>query len=91
MAMSAAPEAIRWAAPKTCGTHQISSSRAAMTINVPIEPPAEIEQNSKTPSNAGLSSPTRTCMCCLELDDTSDRERTYIVSLDESSYPPSQV
>jgi hypothetical protein len=89
MAMSAAPEAIRWAAPKTCGTHQISSSRAAMTV--PIEPPAEIEQNSKTPSNAGLSSPTRTCIWCLELDDTSNRERTYIVSLDESSYPPSRV
>lgn len=28
---------------------------------MPIEPPAEMEQNSKTPSNAGLSSPTRTC------------------------------
>jgi len=27
---------------------------------VPMEPPAEMEQNSKTPSNAGLSSPTRT-------------------------------
>ena len=27
---------------------------------VPIEPPTEMEQNSKTPSNAGLSSPTRT-------------------------------
>jgi len=33
-----------------------------MTINVPIEPPADIEQNSKTPSKAGLSSPTRTCV-----------------------------
>ena len=29
-------------------------------VCVPIEPPAEMEQNSKTPSNAGLSSPTRT-------------------------------
>ena len=28
-------------------------------VCVPIEPHAEMEQNSTTPSNAGLSSPTR--------------------------------
>lgn len=31
-----------------------------MNVCLPIDPPADIEQNSKTPSNAGLSSPTRT-------------------------------
>ena len=29
-------------------------------VCVPMEPPAEMEQNSKTPSNARLSSPMRT-------------------------------
>ena len=34
---------------------QVSVARA---FDVPIEPPAEIEQNSKRPSNTGQSSPT---------------------------------
>lgn len=59
--MSAEPEAILLAAPRGgrvyewwCPEHHIELSGA------PIEPPAEIEQNSNTPSNGGLSSPTRT-------------------------------
>ena len=51
-------------------------------MNVPIDPPAEIEQNSNTPSNAGLSSPTRNCVplcvsCSTFSGVTLERNRTY--------------
>lgn len=58
MAMSVAPELMRCAAAyhDKFGYEKYDHNNG----DVHIEPPAEMEQNSKTPSNAGLSSPTRT-------------------------------
>lgn len=44
---------------------------------VPIDPPADMEQNSNTPSNAGLSSPTKTTYWSADYKQTPKaKERT---------------
>jgi hypothetical protein len=46
-----------------------------------IEPPAAMEQNSKTPSNAGLSGPgTRTVEESVSTSGSDSRERTAVVA-----------
>ncbi len=58
MAMSAAPEDICWAAPAIVPKSGMISRNDVEYSH--IDPPADSEQNSNNPSNAGLSSPTRT-------------------------------
>ena len=59
--MSAEPEAILLAAPRGGWEYELRRLEYHFRLSsAPIEPPAEIEQNSNTPSNGGLSSPTRT-------------------------------
>lgn len=72
--MSAAPHAIRSAA---AGGTSADCRVHLDLVDEPMEPPAEIEQNSKTPSNAGLSDiGTRTREVCKGRRGQEDWRRT---------------
>ena len=59
MAISAFP-AVNLRAPPDRDAQSISRDRGRLALNVLMDPPAEMEQNSNNPSNAGQSSPIKT-------------------------------
>ena len=65
----------------------MSGSAKCIESALPMEPPADMEQNSNKPSKAGLSSPTRTIPKVSALNVSERTLETYIVSPHGSTLP----